>query len=79
MDNFNRNKDLTQVFDERWKANQNNKDFAQARKDFNFKMYGIRDKEEVRKEMREFNSVASQVDRLNQRMSSLNNMNNNSK
>lgn len=70
--NFTRNKDLTQVFDAKWKANYgNNEKIEQAKKDFNFKMFGIRDKEDVRKEMREFNSVSSQVDRLNQRMSSM--------
>lgn len=69
MNNFNQNKDLTQVFDERWKANyRKNEEVSQAKKDFNRRMFGMKDKEDVRKEMREYNSVASQVDRLNQRM-----------
>lgn len=71
MNNFNRNKDLTQIFDEKWRANYgNNEKVSQAKKDFNKRMFGIRDKEEIRKEMREHYSVGSQVERLNQRMNS---------
>ena len=78
MENLNRNKDLSQVFDERWRANKvDDKKIKQARKDFNFKMYGIRDKEDVRKELREANTVNAKVERLNQKMSSLNNFNRN--
>ena len=78
MNNFNRNKDVTQVFDERWRVNyRTNEKVSQAKKDFNRRMFGIRDKEEVRKEMREYNSVESQVERLNQKMNSSSVMRNN--
>ena len=44
MDNINRQKDLNKVFDERWKANKvDNDKIRQSRKEFNLKMYGIRD------------------------------------
>lgn len=70
--NFTRTKDLTQIFNDKWKANYgNNEKVQQAKKDFNFRMFGIRDKEDVRKEMREFNSVSGQVERLNQKMNSI--------
>lgn len=72
MNNYNRNKDLTQVFDEKWRANyRNNEKVQEAKKEFNKRVFGIRDKEDVRKEIREFNSVSSQVDRLNQRINTI--------
>lgn len=78
MNNFNRNKDVTQVFDERWRANYGkNEKISQTKEDFNKRMFGIRDKEEIRKEMREYNSVESQVERLNQKMNSSASMRNN--
>ena len=78
MDNINRQKDLNKVFDERWHANRvDNDKIRQARKDFNFKMYGIRDKEDVRKELRESNTVNAKVERLNQKMEGIKNLNRN--
>ncbi len=71
MNNINRNKDLTQVFDERWKANKvSGKEVNDRVKDFNLRMYGIKSKEEKRKELREANSIESRVDRLTQNMNS---------
>ena len=79
MNNFNnRNNDISKVFDQRWQANKiDYKKIKEHQKDFNLKMYGIKDKEEIRKEMREANSVNAKVERLNQKMSSLNNYNRN--
>lgn len=79
MNNFNnRNKDLSQVFDQRWKAsNINDKKIKEERKQFNFKMFGIRDKEDVRKELRQANTVDAKVERLNQKMAGLSKLNRN--
>ena len=78
MDNINRQKDLNKVFDERWRANKvDNDKIRQARKEFNLKMYGIRDKEDVRKELRQANTVEAKVERLNQKMDGLKNLNRN--
>ena len=79
MNNFNnRNRDLSQVFDQRWKANTiNDKKIKEDRKQFNFKMFGIRDKEDVRKELRQANTVDAKVERLNQKMAGLSKLNRN--
>lgn len=79
MNNLNnRNKDLSQVFDQRWKAsNINDKKIKEERKQFNFKMFGIRDKEDVRKELRQANTVDAKVARLNQKMAGLSKLNRN--
>lgn len=75
---FNRNNDLEEVFNQRYKANYGNNEKVQENiKDFNRKMFGIRDKADIRREIREANSVNSQVERLNQKMSSLNKINRN--
>ena len=76
--NFNRRvKDLTEVFDEKYKANKNNHDrIIQERKDFNYKMFGIRDKEDLRKEIRESNSISSKVNNLNQKINAAKGANN---
>lgn len=74
--NFKRNNDLTEVFDQKWNANHGNNEIVQQKKkDFNFKMFGIKDKADARKEMREANSVNSKVNNLNQRMNTMKNMN----
>lgn len=73
MMNFKRNNDLSEVFEQKYRANHgNNEIISQKKKDFDLKMFGIRDKEDIRKEMREANSVQSQVNNLNQRMNALN-------
>ena len=79
MNSFNnRNKDLSQVFDQRWKAsNINDKKINEERKQFNFKMFGIRDKEDIRKELRQANTVDAKVERLNQKMAGLSKLNRN--
>ena len=73
---FNRNNDLEEVFNQRYKANYGNNELVQEKKkDFNFKMFGIRDKGDVKREMREANSVNGRVNNLNQKMNAMNNMN----
>ena len=69
--NYNkRDNDLTEVFDSRWHANHNDnaKKIKEQQKEFNLKMFGIRDKEDVRKEMRKEHSVSGQVTNLQKRM-----------
>ncbi|MEE3342515.1 MAG: hypothetical protein VZS44_00280 [Bacilli bacterium] len=71
-----RSEDLTKVFDRKYHANHDvNEQVQQRKKDFNAKMFGIRDQEDVRREMREANSVNGQVKNLQDRMSSMNNRN----
>lgn len=79
MNNFNnRNKDLSQVFDQRWKANKSiNKKLKESKKKFNFKMYGIKDKEDIKKELHDANTVEAKVERLNQKMAGLKKLNRN--
>lgn len=73
---FNRNNDLEEVFNQRYKANYGNNELVQEKKkDFNFKMFGIRDKGDVKREMREANSVNGRVNNLNQKMNAMNNIN----
>ena len=73
MMNFKRNNDLSEVFDQKYKANHGNNEIVnQNKKNFDLKMFGIRDKEDIRKELRKANSVQSQVNNLNQRMNALN-------
>lgn len=72
-----RSEDLTKIFDRKYHANHDvNEQVQQKKKDFNFKMFGIRDKEDVRKELREANSVEGQVKNLQEKMSGMNNNNN---
>lgn len=77
--NFNnRSEDVTRVFDKGYQTNHGVNDQVQQRKkDFNFKMFGIRDKEDIRREMREANSVNGQVSNLKERVNSMNNRFNN--
>ena len=73
---FNRNNDLEEVFNQRYKANYGNNELVQEKKkDFNFKMFGIRDKGDVKREMREANSDNGRVNNLNQKMNAMNNIN----
>ena len=76
MNNYNRNKDLTEVFNEKWNANyKTSENIINKKKEFDRKMFNIKEKEEIRKEMREFNHPNSQVDRLNKKIELLNNIN----
>ena len=76
--NFKRNNDLTEVFDQRWRANHgNNERVQQAKADFNFKMFGIKDKNMIKKDMREANSVRGQDNSLNQRVNAMKQFNRN--
>ena len=69
-------RDLTKVFDRKWQANyKTSEKISNNMKEFNKKMFNIKDKDEIRKEMREANTVNSQVDRLNKKMDGLKNNN----
>lgn len=71
--NFRRNNDLSEVFEQRYRANKgNNEIISEKKKEFNRKMFNIRDKEDIRKEIRSANSVEGQVKSLNDRMNVLN-------
>ncbi len=73
-----RQEDLTKIFDRKYHANHDVNGMVQQRKkDFNEKFFGIRDKEDVRRELREANSVEGHVNNLKEKISSMNNMNNN--
>ena len=75
-----RSEDLTKIFDRKYHANHDvNGSVQQRKKEFNEKFFGIRDKEEIRKEMREANSVEGQVNNLKERMSGMNHNNYNNK
>ena len=75
-----RSEDLTKVFDRKYHANHDvNGQVQQRKKEFNEKFFGIRDKEDIRREMREANSVEGQVNDLKQRNSSINHNNYNNK
>lgn len=63
--------DLSQVFDSRWKTNNNyqeRKQFFDERKEHFKKMYNIHDKEDRRQEILKANSVSGQVNRLSEKM-----------
>ena len=75
--NNKRVEDLTKVFDKRYSANNGNYEkVSQAKKDFNYRMFGIRDKEDKRQELREANSPQGQVNRLNERIGNAKSINN---
>ena len=79
--NFNGNQqDLETVFNQRWKANNYNQNgmkekIEQQNNHFN-KMFNIKPKEEQRKEILKANSIEGRLERLEQSMKSLSNMNN---
>ncbi len=77
---YNRLDDLEKVFDNRWKANNNNyngvKERVEANNEHFNKMFNIKSKEERKKEIRYANSVEGQVERLNNNMKLFNNRNN---
>ena len=81
MINFNNqnnriNNDLTKVFDRKWQANyKTSENISKNMEAFNKKMFNIKDKDEIRKEMRDANTVNSKVDRLNKKMEGLQNNN----
>lgn len=74
--NFNKRvQDLTQVFDSRWKVNndyQGRKEFLDNRKEHFNKLYNIKDKSEKRQEILRANSVDGRVENLNQRINAVN-------
>lgn len=75
MDFNKRNKDLTEVFDEKYKANHGNYErIEQEKSGFNYKMFGIKDKKDLRREILTSHSVASQVSNLNAKINQANNI-----
>lgn len=73
MMEFKRNNDLENVFEQRYRANHGNNEIVQEKKkDFNRKMFNIRDKDDIRKEIRDANSVSGKVNSLNERMNAMN-------
>lgn len=73
---FNRRvKDVNQVFDSQWKANHNYKErqeFLDKRQQHFNKMYNIKDKQDIKKEILNANSVNGRVESLNQNMRAAN-------
>ena len=71
-----RNNDLGKIFDKKYTVNKNtSRQISEHQKDFTKRMFGIRDKEEIRKELREANSVNSKVSNLKNRINSITNNN----
>ena len=69
-----RSEDLTKVFDRKYHANHDvNEKVQQQKKDFNEKFFGIRDREEIRKDVLRTNSVSGQVDNLRQKTEGMRN------
>ena len=69
-----RTEDLTKIFDRKYHANHDvNGQVQQRKKEFNEKFFGIRDKDEIKKELRDANSVDGQVNNLKQRIDGMNN------
>lgn len=77
MEFQNRNRDLTEVFNQRYNANHNNniKQKIDNQNDFMKKMYNIPDKNSnnIKREVKSTREAT--IERLNEKMSSLNNMN----
>ena len=75
MDYNKRNKDLTEVFEQRYQANKydNIKKAKQEQNVFTFRMFGIKDKDTSRKELRESYSIESKVNNLNNKIKQQNN------
>lgn len=79
--NFKRENDLQEIFDAKWQANHEANNNVRREKDkqedFDRRMFGIRNKEELRREMRQAHSVENQVNNLKQRMNNANTFNRN--
>ena len=77
MEFQNRNRDLTEVFNQRYNANHNNniKQNIEKQNDYMKKMYNINDKKtnEIKREVKSTRETT--IERLNKKMSSLNKMN----
>ncbi len=64
-------RDVSEVVDSQWKANHNYqeiKKYNDGRKAHFNKMYNIRDKEDMKKEILEANSATGQIKRLQENM-----------
>ncbi len=64
-------RDVSEVVDSQWKANHNYqeiKKYNEGRKAHFNKMYNIRDKEDMKKEILEANSATGQIKRLQENM-----------
>ena len=78
MNNFNnRRKDLMQIFESQWQAKNSIKNISRKKQEFRFKMYGIKEPEDIRNEIRESNTVSAKVEKLNQKIEGLKNLNRN--
>lgn len=78
MNNFNnRHKDLMQIFESQWQAKNSIKNISRKKQEFRFKMYGIKEPEDIRNEIRESNTVSAKVEKLNQKIEGLKNLNRN--
>ena len=65
----NGNKDIEKIFNQTWKANNYNlngvKDRIQTQKDSFNRMYNIKSKDEIRKDILHVNSVEGRIENLN--------------
>ena len=65
----NENKDIEKIFNQTWKANNYNlngvKDRIQTQKDSFNRMYNIKSKDEIRKDILHVNSVEGRIENLN--------------
>ena len=79
--NFNRNDDLESIakkrLDAQYGANRNVQDMKAHDDDFNKRMFGIRNDEDYRKQLREANTPQAKVDNLRQKMNNANTFNKN--
>ena len=78
-----RTPDLEQVFEQRWKVNNYNKngfkEMTEQRKEHFNKLYNIKSKEQQRKEILEANSVNGKVSNLEAKMKAASNFRNNNR
>ena len=78
MDNMDkRHKDTMQIFEDQWQAKNSIKNIPKKKQDFRFKMYGIKEPEDIRNEIRKSNTVSAKVEKLNQKIEGLKNFNRN--
>jgi hypothetical protein len=79
--NFKRNNDLQEIFDQKYEVNYNANNNVRQEKErqdnFNKRMFGMYNKQDFRKELRNANTPTSQVNNLKQRMDAANTFNRN--
>ena len=78
---FNRTDDLENIakkrLDAQYGANKNVQEMKAHDTEFNKRMFGLRDKDDYRKELREANTPQAKVDNLRQKMNNANTFNKN--